>query len=119
MGWKRNLPIARPISNNILSQIAYLQERYEVALTHSQASLRLEQTLQNRWSMGFSLVNVGRVAYALGGIATAKANYEESLAIREALQDERGQGLCRLYLGDTAVASQNNSEALVHSIGKA
>ena len=64
--------------------------------------------------MGFSLVNLGRVAYALGDFATAQANYEESLAIREGMQDARGQALCRMYLGDTAVARQNVAEAKAH-----
>lgn len=105
---------SQAISNNILSQIAYVQQRYEVALAHSQTSLHLEQVLGNRWSMGFSLVNIGRVAYALGDFATAKENYEESLAIREEMQDARGQGLCRMYLGDTAAASQNSAEARAH-----
>ncbi|MBK7893610.1 MAG: tetratricopeptide repeat protein [Anaerolineaceae bacterium] len=102
---------SQAISSNILSQIAYVQERYVAALAHSHASLQLEQALGNRWSMGFSLVNLGRVAFALGDYATAQAHYEESLAIRREMGDARGQGLCHLYLGDTAVASQNFAEA--------
>ena len=111
---ENGLRYSQAISSNILSQIAFAQERYVAALAHSHASLQLEQALGNRWSMGFSLANLGRVAAALGDFATARAHYEESLAIREEMGDARGQGLCHIYLGDTAVASQNRPEAEVH-----
>ena len=35
------------------------------------------------------------------------------MAIGREVQDARGTGLCQLYLGDTAVASQNYGEAAV------
>lgn len=101
----------RAIANNILSQIAFQRQAYASAQRYSETSLHIERALGNRWSMGFSLVNLGRVALAAGDLDVAEARFREGLAIREALYDLRGQALCCLYLGDTAVARQDSVAA--------
>jgi tetratricopeptide (TPR) repeat protein len=78
---------------------------------HSEVSLAFEQELGNRWSIGFSLTNLGRVAYAQKNFEEAHGFFQQSLAIRQALEDNRGQALCLRYLGKTAQAQGQFEQA--------
>ncbi|MFN2256459.1 MAG: AfsR/SARP family transcriptional regulator [Candidatus Promineifilaceae bacterium] len=99
------------IANNILSQIAYQEGAYLVARQHCEASLAYERAIGNRWSLGFSLANLGRVFYALEDYDEAYKNLQESLVIRQELRDKRGQAMCLRFLGETAQAQGNLNQA--------
>ncbi len=99
------------IANNILSQVAYQQGAYLLARQYCEASLVFERAIGNRWSLGFSLANLGRVFYALEAYDEAYKNLLESLKIRQEMKDKRGQAMCLRYLGETAHAQGNLNQA--------
>ncbi|MCA9923042.1 MAG: tetratricopeptide repeat protein, partial [Anaerolineales bacterium] len=45
---------------------------------------------------------------------TAQTYYQESLSIREAMRDARGQAICLNYLGDTVRAMGSSEAAIAH-----
>ena len=71
--------MARAIACNILGQTAYDCGEYTEAQAWSQQSFALEQQIGNRWSMAFSLTNLGKVAYALGESALVEVGPDRAL----------------------------------------
>ncbi len=88
------------ITHNILSQISFDQGDYAAAEEHGRLSLRFVREIQNHWSMGFSLVNLGEVALAQEDFDRARQWFSESLAIRRETGDQRGIALCLTLLGE-------------------
>jgi tetratricopeptide (TPR) repeat protein len=74
--------------------------------------LAIEQKIGNRWSMGFSLANLGNVAYVLGDYGEANGLFQQGLAIAEAIGDPRGIARCLNRLARTAVARECDEDAL-------
>ena len=68
------------IALNILSQIAFRQGNLELAQQYGRESLAIVTELENRWSVSFSLENLGRVAYAKTTIWPSKRDVPNGIA---------------------------------------
>lgn len=104
IGRRLDILHVQSVSASVLSQIMYLQENYPQARDFGQQSLELDRARGHYWGMAFSLVNLGRAAFASGDYQRASAHYQEAIDIRETLADARGKALGLLYLGDAALA---------------
>jgi predicted ATPase/DNA-binding CsgD family transcriptional regulator len=101
----------RALAYYVLSRAAYLQGRNEDALERAQQSYDLAQALHHEWFAAYCLLELGNARSALGNLAAAKKDYNESYEIRRRFDDPEGMAIALSHLGDVALAQKSFNEA--------
>ena len=100
------------VSHNSMGNIYLSLKQEDLALEEFKASLKIEESIDNKLGLAINHHNIGAIYEAEGNLDKALKSYQKSLAYNEEINSDIGRIICNNSIGGIYVKQKKPEEAL-------
>jgi tetratricopeptide (TPR) repeat protein len=94
----------------VLTSATVSQGDFAAAQNYARQAYKLIEQVDDRWYMAYILIELGKIALALGEIDEALEHFSTSYQLRQIFEDPEGQAIALTHLGQVMIQKKNFAE---------